>query len=160
MRGEKDRECRAHGGHVPKHAGHHAHMHPDGVHHARGGHANAVHKNVIEEFHGAHPDNAPDDALKRGGSIHHAKHRLHRARGGKSEYTEEKHDPEEKRGGRVHRKRGGHIDGEAKKPHMGRAMRKRGGRAGGGGADLHPVTHDAGVEPKGRHIMNESEKTP
>jgi len=153
-----EEECRARGGKVPKHAGHHVHMHPHGhVKHSRGGHANAVHKNVVEEFHGAQPDNAPDGSLRRGGSIHHASHRLHRAQGGALHET---HVPEEKRGGRLPRKHGGAIDGAEHKPHLGRHMRKRGGRTHGGGADLHPVTHDAGVKPKQRHLMPESEGTP
>lgn len=153
----EDRDCRAKGGHVE----HHVKMHHGEAKHARGGHANAVHKNVIAEFHGAQPDNEPDDALKRGGSIHHKSHRLFRRRGGKaSEYTEEKTMPEEggeKKGGRVHRKRGGHIDGEGHRPHMGRAGRRSGGKT---SADLHPITHDAGHQPFGVTTMRESEKTP
>ncbi len=114
-------------------------------------------KAVMREAHGEHPDNEVDDALKRGG-------RIHKRRGGgvKSDYTEERSDPEEggeekKKGGRVHRKKGGKIEGMAMKPHMGRAGRRRGGKA---GADLHPMTHDAGKGPHGVHTMPESEKVP
>ena len=115
--------------------------------------------NVAKEAEGDHPDNEADDAIKRGHG------RIHRKRGGhvaKSEFEEEKHDAEEggegmKKGGRAKRKHGGMIDGEGHKPHMGRAGRRHGGKA---SADLHPVTHDAGVKPKHRKIMSEGEATP
>lgn len=150
------RECRARGG---------------GVH----GHMHEARNAVIHAAEGAHSDNEPDDALSKGGVAHHYKKgghsghhrgmsqnpaaRKHRARGGRAEsdYKGEEHEPEEKRGGRVHKKHGGMIDGHAKKPHMGRAMRARGGKA---GADLNPVTHDAGSEPKGRHLMPERDSVP
>lgn len=98
--------------------------------------------NVKREFHGAQPKNTPDAAL-------------HRAKGGAvNEFKGEESDPEE---GGEKKKRGGKVEGKAMKMHMGRAMRQRGG---GVGADLHPVTHDAGMKPKGRKIMSESELKP
>lgn len=116
---------------------------------------------------GSHSENEPDDGLSRGEVASHYKkgghtghHRGMRARGGRSgDEAGEKHNPEEgmeKRGGRVHKKRGGKIEGEAKKPHMGRAMRARGGKT----ADINPMTHDAGSGPKHRHILPESESVP
>ncbi len=60
-------------------------------------------------------------------------------------------------GGRAKRKKGGKIEGMAMKPNMGRAMRARGGKA---GADLHPLTNDAGSGPKGRHVMSKSGMVP
>ncbi len=105
----------------------------------------APNKKVIREMKGAHPINTPDASLKR-------------ARGGRAgDEGMEEHNAMEKRGGRIHKKKGGKIEGMGKKPHMGRAMRARGGKA---GADLNPVTNDAGSGPKGRHVMPESEMVP
>lgn len=145
-----ERECRARGGGVGESA----------LSRFRG-------KNtVMKAAEGEHSDNEPDDALSKGGVAHHYKkgghtghHRGMRARGGRAEsdYASEKSNPEEKRGGRAPRKRGGKIDGMAHKPHMGRPGRARGGKA---GADLHPVTNDAGMAPKELHIMPEHEAVP
>lgn len=123
---------------------------------------------VMKAAEGSHSDNDPDDALSKGGVAHHYKkgghtghHRGMRARGGRTEsdYKREEHNPEEgmeKRGGRIHKKKGGMIEGDAKMPHMGRARRARGGKT----ADLNPMTHDAGMKPKHRHVMSESESVP
>jgi hypothetical protein len=61
-------------------------------------------------------------------------------------------------GGAVARKRGGKVEGGAKKPHMGRAGRARGG---GVGSDLKPLTSAASPsKPKDRKLMPDSEATP
>ena len=146
-----DRECRAHGGHVP------AHHHSPPKHrakHARGGHANAIHKNVINEFYGAQPDNEVDEELSGG--------RLHRKRGGKAHHHHMAHGGHLPEAFVKHEHHGHMAEGEAKKPHAGRAHRKRGGRAhhAGGGSATHPMAHSGGTGPKGVHVMPDSEKSP
>jgi hypothetical protein len=135
MKGEMDRECRAHGGVVADDR-----------------------KQVKKAFHSPKPTGmAPDATLKRG------KGPLFRKRGGKVPKAFEEHDKAEERdaraeGGAVARKRGGKIEGGAKKMHLGRAGRARGG---GVGSDLKPLTSaDAPAKPKDRHIMGEDEATP
>lgn len=129
MRGEEDRECRAKGGGIKM-----------------GG----IKKNVIREFHGAHPKNTPDATLSRGKGIF-------REDGGAVVDRADGGIVKRLKGGRVAKAIGGSISGGGKKPSMGRAGRARGG---GVGADLHPRTHNAGSGPKQRSIMPESDAEP
>lgn len=56
----------------------------------------------------------------------------------------EKEAEEKKRGGRVHRKRGGAIEGKKERMHLGRPGRKSGGRV---GSDKSPLTSAAHLSP-------------
>jgi hypothetical protein len=157
MRGESDRDCRKRGGPVNRPITKITSFND------RGG-------EPVKAFHGKHSKNTPDATLKRGAGP------IFRARGGQVG-----RDALEERayGGRtgsfadggavaahaeggavapVGRKRGGFVEGAAKKPHAGRPGRKLGGMV---GSDLKPLTSAAAPKkPKGRHQMHGSEKTP
>lgn len=160
MRGESDRDCRARGGGVNRK------ITPIKSFNDRGG-------EPIKAFNGKRSKNSPDATLKRGsGPIFRARggsvapdEMERRAYGGRSGHMDggvaghadggavAKAD-----GGAVARKRGGAVEGEAKKPHMGRAGRASGGSV---GSDKRPLTSAATPKkPKGRHIMSRSEATP
>lgn len=128
MRGETDRECRASGGQVKK----------------------DDRKAVKKSFYSTKPkSDAPDATLKRGKGIF-------RKRGGKVEKEMRADEPDAMP--EEMKKRGGKVEGKAKKPHMGRAGRASGG---GVGSDLKPLTSaDAPRKPKGLSIMPEGEATP
>jgi hypothetical protein len=160
MRGESDRDCRARGGGVNRK------ITPIKSFNDRGG-------EPIKAFEGGRSKNKPDATLKRG------KGPLFRARGGSVAPDEMERRAYGGRmghmdggvaghadggavakadGGAVARKRGGAVEGDAKKPHMGRA-----GRAGGGsvGSDKRPLSSAATPrKPKGRRIMPRTEATP
>jgi hypothetical protein len=99
---------------------------------------------------------------KHGGKTEHK--RAHRAHDGKI-HGEEHHHPscecKKCKGGRVERKRGGHVEhkheemkmhGEHAKHHAGRMPRKSGGRA---TSDANPFTSARrGEVPKGREVMD------
>jgi hypothetical protein len=106
-------------------------------------------KAVKKSFYSTKPKTGAVDAtLKRGKGIF-------RKRGGKvGEYRSDEPDAMETE----EKKRGGKVEGKAKKPHMGRAGRARGGAA---GSDLRPLTSaDKPRKAKDLHTMPEGEATP
>ena len=160
MRGESDRDCRARGGPVNRP------ITKIKSFNDRGG-------EPVKAFHGKRSKNTPDATVKRGsGPLFRARggsvapdEMERRAYGGRSGHMDggvaghadggavAKAD-----GGAVARKRGGFVEGDAKKPHMGRAGRAHGGSV---GADKRPLSSAATPrKPKGRSIMPRTEATP
>ena len=164
MRGESDREGRARGGPVNRPI-------------TKIKSFNATSGEQVKAFHGKRSKNTPDATVKRGAGP------LFRARGGSVARDELE---ERAYGGRtgsfadggavaahadggavaakadggavVARKRGGFVEGDAKKPHAGRAGRRGGGSV---GSDMKPLTSAAAPKkPLGRKQMHGSEKTP
>lgn len=81
---------------------------------------------------GKHEHHRPE--RKEGGKVEPEVHEEAYAGGGSNV---EKEAMEKKGGGRVKRKKGGHVEGEMAKHRLDRPGRKRGGRA---GADMAPLT--------------------
>jgi hypothetical protein len=161
MRGEKDRDCRARGGPVNRPITNIKSFND------RGG-------EPVKAFHGKRSKNTPDATLKRGsGPIFRARGgsvapeemerrayggRMGHMDGGVAGHADGGAVAGHADGGAVARKRGGKVEGEAKKPHMGRAGRASGGSV---GSDKRPLTSAATPKkPKGRHIMPRTEATP
>lgn len=156
MRGEKDRDCRARGGPVNRP------ITKIKSFNDRGG-------EPVKAFHGKRSRNTPDATLKRGsGPIFRARggsvapdemeRRAYGGRSGGAAFADGGTVAAHADGGAVARKRGGFVEGAAKKPHMGRAGRAHGGSV---GSDKRPLTSAATPKkPKGRHIMPRTEATP
>lgn len=91
---------------------------------------------------------------------HHAAHMHKRARGGRlkvdgveayeggGDPAVEKEAEEKKRGGKVKRAKGGHVEGHKPKHHLGKKVpgRKRGGRVGADTAPLSSANRTTGAE--------------